>query len=99
MGRERTAGRPDQVTVVGEAGIGKSRLAEELAAGVSAAGMILRGQSRPQTDTATFSPAATIIGDGAGIGPRDNPENIPARVDGRVFPPTREYAPPRTENA
>src|SRR5207253_11226685 len=78
LGLASTTGRPVLVTIVGEAGIGKSRLADELAAGVSAAVMILRGQSRSQTDTATFSPAAAIIADLAGIGPRDGPDAIRA---------------------
>ena len=80
LGLASTTGRPVLVTVVGEAGIGKSRLADELAAGVSAAVLILRGQSRSRTDTATFSPAAAIIGDLAGIGPRDEHDVIRARL-------------------
>jgi len=80
LGLASTSGRPVLVTILGEAGIGKSRLADELAAGVSAAVMILRGQSRSQTDTATFSPAAAIIADVAGIGARDDPETIRARL-------------------
>ena len=80
LGLASTTGRPVLVTVVGEAGIGKSRLADELAAGVSAAVPILRGQSRSQTDTATFSPAAAIVGDLAGIGPRDDPQRIRERL-------------------
>src|SRR5438093_1085727 len=64
----------------GELGIGKSRLADELAAGVSAAVMILRGQSRSQTDTATFSPAAAIIADLAALGPRDGADTIHDRL-------------------
>ncbi len=80
LGLASTTGRPVLVTVVGEAGIGKSRLADELAAGVSAAVMILRGQSRAQTDTATFSPAAAIIADVAGIQPRDEAETIRVKL-------------------
>jgi class 3 adenylate cyclase/tetratricopeptide (TPR) repeat protein len=80
LGLASTTGRPVLVTVAGEAGIGKSRLADELAAGVSAAVLILRGQSRAYTDTATFSPAAAIIGDVAGIRPRDDADTIRARL-------------------
>jgi tetratricopeptide (TPR) repeat protein len=65
---------------VGEAGIGKSRLADELAAGVSAAVPILRGQTRALTDTATFSPAAAIIGDLAGVKPNDAPHVVRERL-------------------
>src|SRR5437763_11685891 len=96
LGLASTTGRPVLVTVAGEPGIGKSRLAEELAAGVSAAVMILRGQSRSQTDTATFSPAATLIGDVAGIGPRDNPETIRARLRELVFRTSDAAAAART---
>ena len=93
LGLASTSGRPVLLTVIGEAGIGKSRLADELAAGVSAAVVILRGQTRAHTDTATFSPAAAIIGDLAGIGAEDNPETIRtrlrelvARIDGTSNP-------------
>ena len=80
LGLASTTGHPVLVTVVGEPGIGKSRLADELAAGISAAVMILRGESRSHTDTATFSPAAAIIGDLAGIAPGDQAETIRRRL-------------------
>lgn len=67
LGLATSTGSPVLVTVVGEAGIGKSRLADELAAGAGAAVIVLRGQPRSYTDTATFSPAAAIVGDLAGI--------------------------------
>src|SRR5438876_985784 len=41
LGLASTTGRPVLVTIIGEPGIGKSRLADELAAGVSAAVMIV----------------------------------------------------------
>ena len=80
LGLASTTGRPVLVTVAGEAGIGKSRLIDELAAGVSAAVLILRGQSRLHTDTETFSPAAAIIADVAGIRPRDEAATIRRRL-------------------
>ena len=76
LGLASSSGRPVLVTVVGEPGIGKSRLADELAAGVGAAVVVLHGQQRSYTDTATFSPVAAIIGDLAGIDAGDPPEKI-----------------------
>jgi tetratricopeptide (TPR) repeat protein len=76
LGLATSTGRPVLVTVVGEPGIGKSRLADEFGAGVGAAVVVVRGQPRSYTDTATFSPVAAIIGDLAGIDPGDPPEKI-----------------------
>ncbi len=80
LGLTTSTGRPVLVTVLGEPGIGKSRLADELAAGVAAAVVVLRGQPRSDTDTATFSPAAAIIGDLAGIDAGDPPDKIKRRL-------------------
>lgn len=80
LGLASTTGRPVLVTVVGESGIGKTRLAEELAAGVSAAVIILRGRARSYTDTATFAPVATIISDLAGIDPADSADTLRRRL-------------------
>jgi class 3 adenylate cyclase/tetratricopeptide (TPR) repeat protein len=80
LGLTTSTGRPVLVTVLGEPGIGKSRLADELAAGVGAAVVVLRGQPRSYTDTATFSPAAAIIGDLAGIDAGDPPDKIKRRL-------------------
>ncbi|GAC1644241.1 MAG: AAA family ATPase [Candidatus Dormibacteraceae bacterium] len=78
LGLVGSTGRPVLVTVVGEPGIGKSRLADELAAGVGALVTVLRGQPRSYTDTATFAPATAIVGDLAGIGVGDPPEKVRA---------------------
>ena len=59
-------GRPVLVTVLGEAGIGKTRLAAELLACLDASVVILRGRARSYTDTATFAPAAAIVAELAG---------------------------------
>jgi class 3 adenylate cyclase/tetratricopeptide (TPR) repeat protein len=75
-----TTGKPVLVTVLGEAGVGKSRLADELAAGLSAGIPILRGQTYGLADTATFSPAAAIVSDLAGITTGDPPDMIRARL-------------------
>jgi tetratricopeptide (TPR) repeat protein len=59
--------RAQLVTVIGEAGIGKSRLAAELVAGLDPNVIVVRGRSRSYTDTATFGPVAAIVGELAGI--------------------------------
>ena len=76
LGLATSTGRPVLVTVVGEPGIGKSRLADELAAGVGALVAVLRGQPRSTTDSATFSPATAIVGDLAGIEAGDPPDKV-----------------------
>lgn len=76
LGLASTTGRPVLITVVGEPGIGKTRLVDEMAAGVSAAVPIIRGEPRADTATDTFSPAAAIVSDLAGISASDPPERI-----------------------
>ncbi len=76
LGLASSTGKPVLVTIVGEPGIGKSRLADELAAGMSATVRILRGQPRGFGDSSTFSPAAAIVSELACIEPTDPPEAI-----------------------
>jgi class 3 adenylate cyclase/tetratricopeptide (TPR) repeat protein len=76
LGLASTTGKPVLVTIVGEPGIGKSRLAEELAAGMSATVRILRGHGGGYGDTSTFAPAATIVRDLACIEATDPPDAI-----------------------
>ncbi|HUE67903.1 MAG TPA: tetratricopeptide repeat protein [Candidatus Acidoferrum sp.] len=75
LGLASTSGKPVLVTIIGEPGIGKSRIGDELAAGLSAAVRVLRGHARSFTDSATFSPAAAIVADLAGIADED-PVNV-----------------------
>ncbi len=60
-------GRPALVTVLGEAGIGKTRLAAEFIASLESSVVVLQGRARSYTDTATFAPIAAIVADLAGI--------------------------------
>ncbi len=76
LGLATSTGRPVLVTVLGEPGIGKSRLADELTAGVGALVNVLRGRPRSTTDSATFSPAAAIVGDLVGIEAGDPPDKV-----------------------
>jgi class 3 adenylate cyclase/tetratricopeptide (TPR) repeat protein len=61
-----STGRPVLVTVLGEAGIGKTRLAAELLASLETDVVVLHGRARAYTDTATFAPAAAIVAELAG---------------------------------
>jgi class 3 adenylate cyclase/tetratricopeptide (TPR) repeat protein len=72
-------GRPILATVLGESGIGKTRLADELIAAIGPDITVLLGRARSYADTATFAPAAAIVGDLAGID-GDPPENLRQRL-------------------
>jgi len=75
-----STGRPVLVTVLGEPGIGKTRLADELAAGLSALVIVLRGQARAFTDTATFAPVAAMVADLAAISGGEPPDVVRRRL-------------------
>jgi class 3 adenylate cyclase/tetratricopeptide (TPR) repeat protein len=78
--RVSATSRPTLATVLGEPGIGKSRLADELVAAVGDDVTICRGLAHAFTDTATFAPAAAIVGDLAGVVETDGPELIRRRL-------------------
>ncbi|MCI0634899.1 MAG: AAA family ATPase [Actinobacteria bacterium] len=80
LSRTTASGRPVLVTVVGEPGIGKTRLADELVAGLGDEVHVLLGRARPFTDTETFAPAAAIVGELAGLDEADPPEKAKQRL-------------------
>jgi tetratricopeptide (TPR) repeat protein len=69
------------VTVVGDAGVGKSRLIKEFATAASADARIVRGRCLPYGDGITFWPLAEVIREAAGIGNDDSPRIATRRLD------------------
>ena len=67
-----TAGRSRLVTVVGEAGVGKSRLIDEFMRSVDGSATVLRGRCLPYGDGITFWPLAEAVRQAAGIVERDS---------------------------
>jgi class 3 adenylate cyclase/tetratricopeptide (TPR) repeat protein len=61
-------------TVIGEAGVGKSRLLDELVGSVAADATVLRGRCLPYGDGITFWPFAEAVRAAAGIAERDSTE-------------------------
>ncbi len=78
--RVEATSRPLLVTLIGEPGIGKSRLADEFLAGVDHDGHVLVGRSQLASGSATFAPAATIIRHAAGIEHGEPPEKSLRRL-------------------
>ena len=73
--REAVDGRVCRLaTVVGEAGVGKSRLLDELVSGLGEGFRILRGRCLPYGDGITFWPLAEAVRDAAQIAERDTTE-------------------------
>jgi class 3 adenylate cyclase/tetratricopeptide (TPR) repeat protein len=67
-------GRGGMATVVGDAGIGKSRLTEEFVRSVDGEAQILRGRCLPYGRGITFWPLSEMIRASASIAPEDHPE-------------------------
>ena len=78
--RARSSGQPVLVTVLGEPGIGKSRLADELVAGLGDDVVVLTGRARSYTDTTTFAPVAEIVSELAGVEEGDPTEKVRQRL-------------------
>ncbi|HEY2189278.1 MAG TPA: adenylate/guanylate cyclase domain-containing protein, partial [Caldimonas sp.] len=72
------------VTVIGDAGAGKSRLLVELIERVGSGVTIVRGRCLPYGDGITFWPLVTMLREAAAIRADDSPESARAKVLGLV---------------
>ena len=68
------------VTLVGAAGVGKSRLSQEFLAKFGERATVLRGRCLPYGDGITFWPISAVLRDAAGIDERDGPEEARTKV-------------------
>jgi class 3 adenylate cyclase len=71
-------------TVIGNAGVGKSRLALELTESVRARARVVEGRCLAYGDGITFWPLAKIVKDGAGIAEDDPPELARSKIAGML---------------
>ena len=69
------------VAVVGDAGVGKSRLIREFATSAEDQARLIRGRCLPYGDGITFWPLAEAIREAAGITNEDSPEVATHRID------------------
>src|SRR5438445_4070639 len=67
--------RCEAVTVLGAAGIGKSRLAREFVWGLADRAAVASGRGLPHGEGITFWPIVEVLRDAAGIGDLDSPED------------------------
>jgi class 3 adenylate cyclase/tetratricopeptide (TPR) repeat protein len=71
------------VTLLGEAGMGKSRLIEEFVRSIADEAVVLRGRCLSYGDGITFWPLAEVFRQAAGIVPEDSEEDARARLASR----------------
>jgi class 3 adenylate cyclase/tetratricopeptide (TPR) repeat protein len=81
--RERTG---HLLTVLGDAGVGKSRLILELVTQVAGQAMCLRGRCLPYGEGITFLPLADVVRQAAGIGEGEGPDQARAKLSELVDP-------------
>ena len=75
------------VTVVGEAGVGKSRLVDELVRSLDGEATVLRGRCLAYGDGITFWPLAEAVRQAAGIVERDTSDSAHAKLAALVADP------------
>ena len=71
------------VTLLGEAGMGKSRLIEEFVQSIADEAVVLRGRCLSYGDGITFWPLAEVFRQAAGIIPEDSEEDARAKLASR----------------
>ena len=67
-------------TILGSAGVGKSRLVEEFLSGVGERATVLRGRCLPYGEGITYFPVVEAIKEAAGLADFDLPEVVEAKV-------------------
>ncbi len=77
-------GRPRLVTVIGDAGVGKTRLVREFLGGVSADSLVIKGRCLPYGDGITFWPLIDMVRRAAAIRDDDPHEYAIGRIAGVV---------------
>ena len=75
------------VTVVGDAGLGKSRLVREVVERIAVDARVLKGRCLPYGDGITFWPLVGMVWEAAGIQQEDNPELARAKLSVMVSDP------------
>src|SRR5215472_2216360 len=68
------------ITLVGEAGVGKSRLIEEFVRSIAGQATVLRGRCLSYGDGITFFPLAEVLRQAAGIVPEDSEEDARTKL-------------------
>jgi predicted ATPase/class 3 adenylate cyclase len=81
---------PRTVTILAEAGVGKSRLVEEFGAALGDGVQILKGRCLPYGRGITFWPLGEIVRQAASIGEGDSPETALERLSAVGGGPERE---------
>jgi len=81
---ERTPGC-ELMTVIGVAGVGKSRLIRELSSSLADRARILEGHCLPYGEGITFWPMAEIIRHAADIDEKDQPEEATTKIGALLF--------------
>ena len=76
------------LTLLGDPGIGKSRIVAEFASSVQAHATVLTGRCLSYGEGITYWPIKEIIGQAAGIEPEDDDDAVRAKI-GRVFQNSR----------
>jgi predicted ATPase/class 3 adenylate cyclase len=71
-------------TVLGAAGVGKSRLVEEFLRDVGDSALVVRGRCLPYGEGITFWPALELVKDAAAIVDEDSPDEARAKISLRV---------------
>ncbi len=84
LARVVSTGRPYLFTLLGEPGVGKSRMGDEFVAGLGAETRAVVGRGQAYGDSATFAPVATMVRDLAAIDDDEPPDKALRRLNDLV---------------